>query len=188
MKYYIHNLSKNSVYVCKDFDTFIRYFASSNSNVWYTNKKVNTALEDIAMNYNDVKTTYDFAHGAQVVQRSIMVIDEYGRIIDPRHYKKEIENYVFPKSENYHWRIRGPFVFRNGPVPGIHRRRSHRGSYYRHPKTTQERRLSCDNEIKEFIKPSRNLRNLPDVWDEISRNRDHCWKAKKVKKQWMKHI
>lgn len=188
MKYYIHNLSKNSVYVCKDFDTFIRYFARSNQNVWYTNKKVNTALDDIAMNHNDIRFHYSFEYKIEMIQRSIMVIDEYDRTIDPRHYRKEIENYVFPKPERYYRRNIGPFVFRSGPVPGIRRRRSHRGSYYRHPKTTQERRLSCDNEIKEFIKPSRNFRNLPDVWEEIPRNRDHCWKAKKIKKQWMKHI
>ena len=39
--------------------------------------------------------------------------------------------------------------------------------YYRRIKTTQEKRFAADPEIKQFVRDSRNVRNLPNAWDDI---------------------
>lgn len=194
MKYYVYNSQRNSMFTCESLDHLIRYFASANHNVFYSKMKGNSLFEDVAMNWNDVKVgyvrTYDSDSGyvrreIDFSQRTIMVFDEYDRTIDPRQFKDQILNYKFkytsyrkfPKSE-----------FRKEPVPGIRKRRYHRGSHYRLIRTFQERKLSCDPEIKEYVNLSRTIWNLPNSWDDIPRERDHCWKAKKLKKQWMKHL
>jgi len=45
-------------------------------------------------------------------------------------------------------------------------------NYFRHIKTTQERRASQDG----WGRPKRNLHNLPSAWDDIPRHIDRCWK------------
>ena len=86
------------------------------------------------------------------------------------------------------WIFYGPtFKFRFDPVPGTG---NHRTSYHgvRHMKTTQERRLSCDIEHKEYIRGARNIHNLPNAWDDHwYAKRTKGWKRTKNKKrQWMK--
>jgi len=60
--------------------------------------------------------------------------------------------------------------------------------WYRRIKTTQERRISCSEEHKPFVRGKRNCRNLPTSWDDIRvSRRGYGWKAhKKFKKNWMK--
>lgn len=60
--------------------------------------------------------------------------------------------------------------------------------YFRRIKTTQERRMSCSEEHKPFVRGKRSYRNLPNSWDDISiGRRTYGWKAyKKFKKNWMK--
>lgn len=187
MKYYILNTISNSMSVCETLQDLIKWFAYSNHKFYFSEKRTNRAFEDVAMNYNDKHPVYYVGEEEIHSKKSIMVFDSYNRIIDPRDFKDQILNYKFESSK---WSYRcydNKYEFRKDPVPGIHKNRRHRGSYLRHPKTTQERRLSCDNEIKEYIKPSRNMMNLPNVYDDIWRNRDHSWKAKKLEKQWMKN-
>lgn len=74
--------------------------------------------------------------------------------------------------------------FRNGPVPGTGRGRGY--NYHRSPKTTNERRWSLAD--KEYTRPKRNFRMLPDTWDDIPRSDvriKRSWKKQKKKKQWM---
>lgn len=74
--------------------------------------------------------------------------------------------------------------FRNGPVPGTGRGRGY--SYHRAPRTTHERRWSLAD--KEYTRPKRNFRMLPDTWDDIPRSDariKRSWKKQKKKKQWM---
>jgi len=51
--------------------------------------------------------------------------------------------------------------------------------YYRSPKTTQERRDSCDDEHKDLVRPSRNRSNLPTSWDDINVHHNKTWKDKR---------
>lgn len=53
---------------------------------------------------------------------------------------------------------------------------------FRSPQTTQEKRKSQENQ--ELIRPSRNIRNLPDAWDEIPTNGKH--REHKHFKRWLK--
>lgn len=53
--------------------------------------------------------------------------------------------------------------------------------YYRHPKTTQEKRKSydCPDEVK--IRAKRNAKNLTDAWDDnfVEKSLYKCWKYKR---------
>lgn len=187
LKYFVYNTSNNSMYTCQDLQDLIKWFAGRNYNAYFSEKVSNRAFEDLAMNRNDKNAVYYIGEKEVHSNKSIMVFDEYDRIIDPRDFKEQILNYKF-ESNRYSYRIcDNKYEFRKDPVPGVRRKRSHRGSYLRYPQTTQERRLSCDLEIQEYIKPKRNMMNLPNAWDDIWRNKDHSWKAKKLEKQWMKH-
>ncbi|MNB85411.1 hypothetical protein D3C81_687960 [compost metagenome] len=191
MKYYIYNSRTNSMITCNSLEDLIRYFSRGNYNCWGKKDKRNSYFQDIAMNWNDVKTEVDKSYynerlytTTHQIPRNIMVFDEYDRTIDPRDFKYQILNYVYKYS---YQKKTHKYEFRKDPVPRVRKYRQHRGSFYRHPRTTQEIRFSCDDEVKLFINPSRNIKNLPNAWDEIPRNRDHCWKEKRIKKQWMKH-
>lgn len=192
MKYYVYNLLNQKMQMFDSEEALIRWFARHNSNVYWSKKKQNSLFDDVAMNCNDTKpnTIFDRELEKYVTikqPRTLMVFDEYDRTIDPRKFKEQILNVEFSHG-GYRYQRYGKYEFRRGPVPGIHRISCHRGSYYRKVKTTQERRMACDTEGKPYIRGKRSFRNLTDYWDEIPRNRDHCWKAKKIKKQWMKHL
>jgi hypothetical protein len=80
------------------------------------------------------------------------------------------------------------FKFRNGSVPGIHKYKGHRGSYYRRPQLNSVRKSSEVVEYMEFRKPKDRCVNLP-LWDDRVRHNDKCWKTSyKVRKQWQKHL
>lgn len=79
------------------------------------------------------------------------------------------------------WRRTQPHVFRDGPVSrtGV---KHWRGRYYRHPRTTQERRdlafTEVDEDILDYevkIRPAR--RRIPNSWDDIIySHRGRGWK------------
>ncbi len=60
-------------------------------------------------------------------------------------------------------------------------KRPHR-KYYRHPRTTQERRLLVE-EGTPPIRSRRNFVNLPNFWDDKPRHIERCWKSHR-KHQW----
>jgi len=140
----------------------------------------NSALDDIAMNYNDTILTYVGPAGYVLVPRRIMVLDKDLRIVDPRLFWRDIATWTH-KSVN-----KITSKFRSGPVPGTGKRRGE--SYYRSPRTTQEIRLSKDQDTKAFVRVKRTSRYLPNTWDDVRRNTNHCWKSRKIKRQWMKHV
>ena len=91
----------------------------------------------------------------------------------------------------------GIYEFRKGPVSGIHNYKSwHRGTYYRHPKTTKSKRLNvvgydCDEYGIEtaVINVDTKIKGLPNVYDDLVRHNDKSWKTScKVRKQWQKHL
>lgn len=192
MKYYVYNLSSQRVQFFDSENALIRWFALQNKNVYWSKKKTNSLFEEVAMNWNDTKSTviWNQEHSRYVTsktQRNLMVFDEFNRIIDPRKFKDKILNYEFSYG-SYRYKKYGNYEFRRGPVPGIHKSTRHRGSYYRRIRTTQERRIAIDKDVLPYIRGKRTFRNLPNTWDEIPRNVDHSWKSKKIKKQWMKHL
>lgn len=69
---------------------------------------------------------------------------------------------------------------------GKKRRHSHT---LRHMATTAERRRNAADVAEHgdtIVRGAR--RHLPDAWWDIWRRPDHCWKQKKIRKQWMKHL
>lgn len=73
--------------------------------------------------------------------------------------------------------------FRRGPWPFVHKPSG--GNYYRHPKTTNEKRLSADADYLMFNRGSRG-KNLPSLWDDVCREwRNKNWKRQgKHRYQW----
>jgi hypothetical protein len=76
--------------------------------------------------------------------------------------------------------------YRRTPVPGSGGW-SRRYSVLRRMRTTQERRESLA--YPEYTRGKRNNANLPEHWDDYARSNhsNKSWKAKKVRKQWMRH-
>lgn len=71
-----------------------------------------------------------------------------------------------------------------GPVPGIGRPRG--GHYFRHIRTTQARRQAQRMEEGEVApRARRNLRNLPNAWDDfgVAAREDRSWKRHR-RTQW----
>lgn len=97
---------------------------------------------------------------------------KYGDIIYPRQFR------FWLGRNNIKCR------FRIDPIPGTGKFRSW-GIYIRSMRTTQERRLSLA--YPEYTRAKRNIRNLPDSWDDFWRadQYDRSWKQIKKKKQWM---
>lgn len=50
--------------------------------------------------------------------------------------------------------------------------------YYREPHSTQERKMSCDEEHKPYIRGKRSYRNLPNAWNDIPKSqiKPKSWK------------
>lgn len=78
-----------------------------------------------------------------------------------------------------------PFVFRKGPVPGIHKRSGGRGRFLRYPATMQERRensaIDYDGELLELklkVRGRRSSTMLPTAWDDIvvGDHSNYSWK------------
>ena len=60
--------------------------------------------------------------------------------------------------------------------------------YFKHPSVGFEKKFSSSEEHKEFIRPKRNTRNLPDSWDDKPMCKSISWKDNtKFKKSWMKN-
>ena len=85
--------------------------------------------------------------------------------------------------------IRNNFVYRETPVPSTGKLRGCFKSYYKRPKTTQERRWACAH--GKYVRGKRRSHVLPDSWDDMPRgdiDNRKCWKNKKIGRQWMKNI
>lgn len=136
----------------------------------------------------------DFADQIQHTNWKFIVRTEFGDIITPNdirstHYenRRSISHYYFHRS----YQSRKNFVFRDGPVPRTGKKTW--GRWWRHPKTTAERREAAyvryDEELKEYdIRPraKRNFCNLPNLWDDFRRTNvnSKSWKNQKRKHQW----
>ncbi len=79
-----------------------------------------------------------------------------------------------------------PFTFRQEPVPGTGKRRCRSRTHgYRRPRTANERRQNSDKELQPLIRSKRQPHMLPDVYDDIYRKPQRCWKENgKCRRQW----
>jgi len=77
------------------------------------------------------------------------------------------------------------FKYRFDPVPGIHHFKNSIRHYYRHIKTTQERRWSLAH--KKYIRGKRRFTAIPNSWDDFKNSSNYIknWKRTKKDKQWM---
>ena len=132
--------------------------------------------------------SYNYGH----IPRDVSVIDEFGNNAWNHLLLNDLKCYQYREDINQEWQkysSRGKKVFyskwsavstcakyRLDPVPhtGIH----HHYNWLRNPRTTQEIRLSCDTEYKDFVRKSRG-KHLPSAWDDIpvASNRDTSWKT-----------
>lgn len=54
--------------------------------------------------------------------------------------------------------------------------------YYRKPKTTQERKIACDDEHRPYIRGKRTARSLPNAWDDRPKSQINPKSWKKITK------
>lgn len=94
---------------------------------------------------------------------------------------------LYNSRTGYWTRLYPGYVRRRGPVHGIRKWRGG-GHYFRRIHTTPERRQAAlvvyeDGEVA--ARPARNLRNLPNSWDDYARCVERSWKSQhKGRKAW----
>lgn len=109
------------------------------------------------------------------------------KTLDRFYWDAAYRHNIYPISRirRWRWRTHDNYPgFRNGPVPGTGRVGSY--SYFRTPKTTQERRMSIAH--FEFTRGRRRTSTLPNAWDDVHRADrwdKYSWKKQKKRKQWM---
>ena len=77
--------------------------------------------------------------------------------------------------------------YRRDPVPNTGCSNQKWSSFYKYPKTIQEKSQSFA--YPDLVRAKRRARNLPNAWKDVPRTDagDHCWKRNKKRlKQWMK--
>lgn len=199
---YLYNVSNDIVtHEFLSLYDLLKFLAINDYNDVYRNKS--KYLGNINMG-KDVEKLYEYIPVAQsdddscvikqktypcgVYCKKYMFYDGLGRIIDPRHYEKEIEKirldiawkrcdnkvnyirYVYSFNESilakkpyYSWkpkqRENSLPEYRVDPIPHIGRRRF--CNYYRHFATFNERRQNADPEVFEYVRPSRRY----DSWE-----------------------
>lgn len=190
----------------------LKFLATKREKIDWCKEDRNTYLDHINMgndkeNQTIPKTYWDnegqmrFYYDNQMVDRQYIFVDGLNRIVDFRIYKKEI-NYLYDKGmfdyESYPKRKKkwNKYAlsnrcskFREEPVPFTGKRSGTQA--YRMPKLHNLYKQIADEEYQEFIRPKRNLNNLPNVyWDDAplrSRFKSRSWKdCSKKKKQWQK--
>jgi hypothetical protein len=79
------------------------------------------------------------------------------------------------------------FNYRFDPVPFTGGYKNTVRSYYRHPKTTNERKQSCQKSTQQYIRSKRNFKNLINSYDDpyIADNKIRSWKRTKKIRQWV---
>ena len=164
---------------------FSRYVPGRENELGYSN----IYLDNVNMNFKDSRVYFN--NGEKIfITRRYVFFDICNNIIDIRLYVDKIIEYSKNISiYNFHYNRKSQYkqvIFRYESIPGIHKRTHHRGSVYRHPKVMNEKRQAVNIEYKEYVKPSRNIKNIPNAWDDNVRNFYKSWKSQsKKKKQWM---
>lgn len=170
--------------------------------VQITGKDTCRAVVDFHYNYFPSLGRYPIPEYGYIL-RDIKIVDEYNNNVFNHQLIDDLKKYEFredierehqlyinlDKKPNYSRFCNIPdYKFRSDPVPYTGHRNYR--SCWRHPRTTQEKRKSCDLEYKNFYRKSRG-KNLPSVWDDLDRssNCDISWKnCTKNRHQWENKI
>lgn len=161
-------------------------------------------IEQCGNNWNDtymkpgVKGEDDYWWRSIRQHVKYIVYDYTDRVINVEYLKKDLEDFVpkkrdptcwgFPPRWAMRFRDKGNYIFRHDPVPGTGGKRWHFRSYYKAPRTTQERKLYGDLDHRIHGRGKRYPCNLPNSWDDRGRSDIRIkknWKKVKKKKQWM---
>lgn len=158
-------------------------------------------LEHLSKDMSEKKLEYNFSskygtyiplyYIAKEVGERIIRFDVSTLAKDMEKKEKEISKHKKRVSKEYaHTRkLRDSYTFRKDPVYGVHKRRYHRGEFYRHCRIHRNATIEAMFKVEytELMDASYRRINLP-AWDEKIRHNDKSWKTSyKVKKQWMKH-
>ena len=189
----------------------LKFLASNREKIDWCKEDRNVYLDHINMgndkqisyvqkSYVDVEGKWHYFHEEELIDRQYIFVDGLNRIVDFRLYRKEI-NYLFDKGmfdyESYPKRKKkwNKYAlsnryseFRKEPVPFTGKCSGTQA--YRMPKLHNLYKQIADEEYQEFVRPKRNLNNLPNVyWDDAplrSRFKSRSWKdCTKKRKQWM---
>jgi len=120
-----------------------------------------------------------------------VVRDKFGSVFSPNEILNDFTSNRHMKLYGWSWKyfkIKNDFIYRQTPVPWTGNRRGYFKSYYKFPKTTQERKWSYA--YGEYVRGKRRGHILPNTWDDRLRgdvDNRKCWKNKKIKRQWMKN-
>lgn len=189
-------------YTVKKFDTEEELYYYVRSHDYY--KKPNGAVKNHILSAIMTMPTDTRRHAAIeigynkrvslgiVVYCGYMVKDEKDRTIDLRNYAKELYKFDYAaydkkvraeNREKYHVR----FEEREARWERVRKLYEGKGYWgcYRQVSTTQEKRITCIDEHKPYIRGKRSFRSLPSAYDDISFVREKNWKSRtKHRKQW----
>lgn len=113
---------------------------------------------------------YDFACG---LTENFRILDDYDhQRVDIQEFVNvynQIRNQRLKKHYNKFYRNH-KYVFRRGPVPGIHKRTPY-NNWMTYPKTKQE--------LSQEVPTRASRKNLPTAWDDLYRTTEKNWKSQR---------
>lgn len=146
---------------------------------------------------------------------SVVIRDEFGQVYEPGYVAEKVAEYRLANHKQRHSYRAWDYWFNNSSNSPLNRgilpqfrevgwyrynllnRYKHYpfhyaySSWYRHPKTMNEKRqyAAALVDLKEHnIRGRRHSNSLPNAWDDIHAHRDRTWKRAKVRKQWMVNL
>lgn len=190
IKYYMFISSSQKSYKFENFEKLINYVSKENYLCSQYNKICNNYLENINLNFNDMKINYCFLNHGIAVKREYLFYDSNNRIIDLRLYSnlilKEVLNYPFICNNYKKNKKKEQYIFRKTPIPyiGIHYYRSSRNNNHRSIYIQELRKSELVE--KKYLKKER-IKSLKSIQDDYYRSiSSRSWKSQsKKKKQWI---
>jgi hypothetical protein len=199
-EYYVYDKVKKDVKFYDTLTVLLKFIKSACFDSKYTNRRSGSRsnwwwTEDYYKPY-DFFDNYGHCPGDD---KRFMVKDKWDRIVNKKDLRKWYENYIsgpIPARPKRYTRY-GKFVFRRGPVEGIHNYGNNAGQAYsgNHGSTTSEIRSYLGAEVdmrEDGIKFKLNRTRNPgylDSWEwGDSRGWNHIkksWKRTRKAKQWM---
>ena len=158
---------------------------SDNRNIYIKECNLTGSDRYVYKDYDRIKK--EFVYKTEL--KRYMFFDSKGNVIDVKIFagrvRKLYENYL----KEHRFDKKPKYIFRKGPVPNTNLKKRYRGSYYRHLRTTNEKRMACDKEMKKFVRGKRSFSMIPDLYDDKVIPNYKTWKTHtKERKQWAKHF
>lgn len=149
--------------------------------------------ERVGHNFNDTYTRIDVQYVYSTKHKDYVpivcrtthlieyiIVDRWHRVVHKTLLAEDAQSLT---TYTHQQRRKQNYTFRKDPVPYTGKGKWHNYCCrYRSAKVMQEKRLYD----KQYGRPKRSPRMLPDTWDDIHRHTERCWKAQqKHRKQWM---